>query len=182
LGFSILIGIVLSGFIFAGQSFLQIVIPQNISKILLPFLVIIETISYLMRPFSLGIRLFANILAGHALVFILLFFTYFLFSLNFFSKTLFFLPFVMTFIIFFLELLVAFLQAYVFVVLIAIYLKDFIDFLPFNFYVSFLFKQFLTYLQLGYVLAKTEKKNFFFLSNIFLQSSKNRENCNRYFF
>ena len=133
-----------------------------------------------MRRFSLGIRLFANILAGHALVFILLFFTYFLFSLKFFNKVLFFFPFTMTFVIFFLELLVAFLQAYVFVVLIAIYLKDFVDFLPYSFYNSFLFKHLLTYFQVSSINLSKETNNNVFLSNIFINSTRYRQQIFKY--
>lgn len=100
--------------------FLYIFIPQ--SPFLLLFLLIpIEIFSYLIRFLSLAIRLAANIIAGHTLVHILINFFNKLLSLDKIISILFILPLIF---IMFLELSVAFLQAYVFTVLFCIYLRD----------------------------------------------------------
>jgi F-type H+-transporting ATPase subunit a len=90
---------------------------------MLPFLVLIETISFLARNISLGLRLAANILAGHMLLFILSGFTFKIFKAGILG-ILGILP--LTFIIAFsfLEFGIAFIQAQVFIVLSAGYIKD----------------------------------------------------------
>jgi len=60
--------------------FLKFFIPSNVPAFLLPFLILIELISYIIRPFSLAIRLFANMLAGHTLLFIIASFVIFVSS------------------------------------------------------------------------------------------------------
>jgi len=116
------IGIIVIGFWIHGLSFYKILVPSGAPKALLPFLIFIEFISYVSRVFSLAIRLFANMMAGHTLLHIIATFSIFLwFYLSFF---LFLLPTFVIFILFFLELAIAFLQAYVFVVLVSIYLND----------------------------------------------------------
>ena len=91
---------------------------------LLPLLVIIETISYLARNVSLGLRLAANILSGHMLLNILSGFTYNIMNSGIIFFFLSLLP--LAFIIAFsgLELAIAFIQAQVFVVLSCSYIKD----------------------------------------------------------
>jgi F-type H+-transporting ATPase subunit a len=84
---------------------------------LLPLLVPIEMISYFIRPFTLSIRLFANMVAGHAMLAI---FAGFVVSLGIFGI----LPLAVTSALVLLELLVAGLQAYVFAVLTCLYLRD----------------------------------------------------------
>jgi ATP synthase subunit 6 len=89
-----------------------------------PVLVLIEFISYIARVFSLSIRLFANMVSGHTLLKILIGFSWALInagSIYFFVA---FLPWIIVTLIMFLETLIAFLQAYVFVVLITIYIND----------------------------------------------------------
>lgn len=85
------------------------------------FSIITEIISYSIRPFSLAIRLFANMLAGHTLLHILA-------SLNFFISKKFFFFSIFIFIIIFaiglLEVLIAFIQAYIYTILLCIYLND----------------------------------------------------------
>jgi F-type H+-transporting ATPase subunit a len=90
---------------------------------MLPFLVLIETVSFLARNISLGLRLAANILAGHMLLFILSGFTFKMFKAGILG-ILGILP--LTFIIAFsfLEFGIAFIQAQVFIVLTAGYIKD----------------------------------------------------------
>lgn len=114
--------------------FFLIFVPRNVLWLLIPLLSTIEVISYFMRPFSLGIRLFSNILAGHALIFILLFFSEFFLKIcnSFFFEFFFFFPLIINIVIILLEILVSFLQAYVFTVLICIYLMDLISFFTFR--------------------------------------------------
>jgi len=83
-------------------------------------LILIEVFSYIIRAFSLAIRLSANIMAGHTLVHIIASFILLISIKIFFS----FIGFAFLFAILLLEVGVAFLQAYVFSVLVCIYLKD----------------------------------------------------------
>lgn len=88
-------------------------------------LIVIEIFSYIIRAFSLAIRLSANIMAGHTLVFIIS-----SFITNIISNAkygFFFIGFFVLLMVLTLELGVAFLQAYVFTVLISIYLNDAIN-------------------------------------------------------
>ena len=94
-------------------------------KALLPLLVVIEVISYLTRPVSLSVRLFANMMAGHTMLKVFGFFVAgMFFSGNMIIAPLGIAP--LAFIVAFtgLEILVAFLQAYVFAILTCIYLND----------------------------------------------------------
>ena len=100
--------------------FLHIFIPQC-PFALLPILIPIEIFSYLIRLFSLAIRLAANILAGHTLVHIIVTFILNLMKVEFLLSLLVLIP---LFLILTLEFGVAFLQAYVFTVLVCIYLSD----------------------------------------------------------
>ena len=100
--------------------FLHIFIPQC-PFVLLPILIPIEIFSYLIRLFSLAIRLAANILAGHTLVHIIVTFILNLTKTDIILSILFLIP---LFLILILEFGVALLQAYVFTVLVCIYLSD----------------------------------------------------------
>lgn len=103
-----------------GLGFYKLFVP-NVPLYMLPFLVIIEIISYIIRVFSLAIRLAANITSGHVLLFTIAGFAVKLFKLNWFAAL--FAGFLLLFV-FALELGVAFLQAYVFVTLVCIYFND----------------------------------------------------------
>jgi F-type H+-transporting ATPase subunit a len=100
--------------------FLYIFIPQC-PFVLLPILIPIEIFSYLIRLFSLAIRLAANILAGHTLVHIIITFILNVTKTDLILSILFLIP---LFLILILEFGVALLQAYVFTVLVCIYLSD----------------------------------------------------------
>jgi F-type H+-transporting ATPase subunit a len=119
-GFSI-VGLTILGFMNQKLNFLNLFIPTGVPKTLLPLLVIIEIISYIARGFSLSIRLFANLMSGHALIHILMFFIVkilnFSYKIGLGSVAL-------ISCILLLELGISFLQAYVFIVLISIYFKD----------------------------------------------------------
>lgn len=103
-----------------GVGFYKLFVP-NVPIYMLPFLIVIEIISYIIRVFSLAIRLAANITSGHVLLFTIAGFAVKLFKLNWvaaFSAGL-----ILCFV-FALELGVAFLQAYVFITLVCIYFND----------------------------------------------------------
>lgn len=106
----------------AKLKFFSVFVLQGVPLLILPFLVLIETISYLARLVSLAVRLFANITAGHVLVslfgFVLL---KLLSSINLLSLLV--IPFFTAILT--LEFLVAFLQTYVFTVLLSSYLEEF---------------------------------------------------------
>jgi len=90
----------------------------------MPFLILIELISYIARVFSLSIRLFANMMSGHALLKILIGFSYALLGTGTVMMLLAAFPWLIVTAIMFLELLIAFLQAYVFTILITLYAND----------------------------------------------------------
>merc|ERR1711990_555214 len=64
----IFIGVTIIGFIKHGFGYLKLFVPSGVPVILLPLIVIIEIISYLSRPISLSVRLFANMMAGHTMM------------------------------------------------------------------------------------------------------------------
>ncbi len=114
----VFIGVTIIGFAKHGFSFLKFFVPSGIPVFLLPLLVVIEVISYLTRPISLSVRLFANMMAGHTMLKV---FGSFVIAMGFWggwAPLIFLVPFTG------LEILVAFLQAYVFAILTCIYLND----------------------------------------------------------
>jgi F-type H+-transporting ATPase subunit a len=127
LSFAIVLGATILGFQKHGLEFFSLLVPAGCPLALLPLLVFIEFISYLARNISLGLRLAANILSGHMLLNILSGFTYNIMTSGIISFFLGLLP--LAFIIAFsgLELAIAFIQAQVFVVLSASYIKDALD-------------------------------------------------------
>jgi len=124
--FTIVIGTVLLGTSIHKLKFLGLFVPQGCPLFLLPLLVIIETISFIARNISLGLRLAANVLAGHMLLFILSGFTFDIFKAGVIG-ILGFLPLLFIIAFSFLELGIAFIQAQVFVVLASGYIKDSLD-------------------------------------------------------
>jgi len=103
-------------------SFLKLFVPKGGPKWLFPIIVVIEFVSYLLRTFSLSIRLFANMMAGHTLLHILSSFVTAFIMGGYLTLSIF--PFILVLAVFVLELGIAFLQAYVFVILLCIYLND----------------------------------------------------------
>ena len=114
----VFVGVTLIGFARHGVHFLSLFVPKGVPFALLLLLVPIEIISYFIRPFSLSIRLFANMLAGHTMLKV---FGGFVVMLGIYAGW---AP--LAFIVAFtgLELLIAFLQAYVFAILTCLYLND----------------------------------------------------------
>lgn len=121
---SICLGIFLLGISNYGIDFLKLFVPE-VPLALYPLMICIEILSYIIRSFSLAIRLSANIIAGHTLVHILAQFIVVLCNMKKFILV---LPYLLLFAIFFLEFGVACLQAYIFVTLICLYLNDSIHF------------------------------------------------------
>jgi ATP synthase subunit 6 len=118
---SLFIGITIIGFYNNGVSFLNLFVPSGVPAALKPVLIVIEVFSYLIRPLSLSIRLFANMLAGHTLLNILGTFTFNVFK-NY--AIILILPVLFVFFIMTLEICIAFVQAYIFSILVCIYLND----------------------------------------------------------
>ena len=114
----IFIGVTIIGFIKHGVGYLKMFVPSGVPIVLLPLIVVIEIISYLSRPISLSVRLFANMMAGHTMMKV---FGGFVISLGIVGGW---LPLSFTVALTGLEILVAFLQAYVFAILTCIYLND----------------------------------------------------------
>jgi F-type H+-transporting ATPase subunit a len=112
------------GFWHNGLHFLNLFVPKGVPKLILPAIVAIEVLSFLSRPVSHSVRLFANMLAGHITLQVFAGFIIMLAGagvLGIFGAT---LPFIMVVLLSALEVLVAFLQAYVFAILTCIYLND----------------------------------------------------------
>jgi len=112
------------GFWKNGLGFLKLFAPSGIPIILMPLIVFIEVMSHLSRPLSHSLRLFANMLAGHITLKVFGGFVVMLGGLGFLGSLAAILPLGMTVALTALELLVAFLQAYVFAVLTCVYLND----------------------------------------------------------
>lgn len=127
LSLSLFIGVTIVGFQTHGLHFFSFLLPQGVPLALAPFLVLLEFISYCFRALSLGIRLFANMMAGHSLVKILSGFAWTMLSVGGLIQFASIVPFLIVVALTGLELGVACLQAYVFTILICIYLNDAIN-------------------------------------------------------
>ena len=124
LGSITVIGLTIIGFIKQKLHFFQLFVPKGVPNVLLPMLIGIEVVSYIARGFSLSIRLFANLMSGHSLIHILIFFIVKILKYNYIIGI---IGLFLIIIIFLLEFGISFLQAYVFIVLVSIYLKDSYD-------------------------------------------------------
>jgi len=114
----IFIGVTVIGFAKHGAGFLKFFVPSGVPAVMLVLLVPIELISYLTRPMSLSVRLFANMMAGHTMLKV---FGGFVVGLGFIGGW---APLAFMVVFSGLEVLIAFLQAYVFAVLTCLYLND----------------------------------------------------------
>jgi F-type H+-transporting ATPase subunit a len=113
----VFVGVTIVGIMKHGTHFLRLFVPTGVPAVLLLLLVPIELLSYFIRPFTLSIRLFANMLAGHTMLAI---FGGFAASIGFLAI----FPLAINIALVGLELLVAALQAYVFAILTCLYLRD----------------------------------------------------------
>ncbi|MCV0395382.1 MAG: F0F1 ATP synthase subunit A [Rhizobiaceae bacterium] len=116
--------VVVYGFWKHGLGFLKLFVPEGVPGVLIPLVVAIEVISFLSRPISLSVRLFANMLAGHITLKVFAGFVTSLSAMGVVGVAGAILPLLMTIALTGLEFLVAFLQAYVFAVLTCMYLND----------------------------------------------------------
>ena len=107
-----------------GLHFFKVFVPPDVPIYILPLVVAIEIFSFFVRPVSHSVRLFANMLAGHITLNVFGSFVVMLLGAGALFKAFAVLPFLMTIGLFALELLVAFLQAYVFAMLTCMYLND----------------------------------------------------------
>ena len=114
----VFVGVTVIGFVRHGAKFLKLFVPSGVPMFLLPLLVLIEILSYLTRPISLSVRLFANMMAGHTMLKV---FAGFVVSLGVLAGW---APLAFVVALTGLEIGIAVLQAYVFTILTCIYLND----------------------------------------------------------
>ncbi len=120
-GFFALLGFTISiitGFLNHGVGFFKVVCPPGVPPLLLPLLIPIEIISFFAKPFSLSVRLFANMTAGHTVLLVLFGMTV---TLPLFTAW---IPFLFTIIINAMEVFIAIVQAYIFTILSCVYIGD----------------------------------------------------------
>ncbi|MBB44194.1 MAG: F0F1 ATP synthase subunit A [Rhodospirillaceae bacterium] len=115
---AVFLGVTFIGLAKHGLHFFSFFVPPGVSVVLWPLMIPIEIISYLSRPVSLGVRLFANLTAGHTMLKV---FAGFVVSLGVLGGI---LPLAFVVALTGLEVLIAFLQAYVFTILTCFYIND----------------------------------------------------------
>jgi F-type H+-transporting ATPase subunit a len=120
----VILTVLIYGFAKHGFGFLKLFVPSGVPVVLLPLVVAIELVSFLSRPVSLSVRLFANMLAGHITLKVFSGFVISLSALGAVGVAGAILPLAMAVALSALELLVAALQAYVFAILTCMYLND----------------------------------------------------------
>ena len=124
LALSVFLTVLVYGFWKHGLHFFNLFVPKGIPIYILPLIVFIEVLSFLSRPISHSVRLFANMLAGHITLKVFAGFVVMLSAFGFTGWLGAILPLSLVVALTALELLVAFLQAYVFAILTCIYLND----------------------------------------------------------
>lgn len=127
LSLSIFIGVTIIGFVKHKLHFFSILLPSGTPTILAFYLVVIELVSYVARAFSLGVRLFANMMSGHSLLKILAGFSWSMLSIGGIFYLLSIIPLIVVFAVTGLEIGIALLQAYVFTALTCLYINDAIN-------------------------------------------------------
>jgi F-type H+-transporting ATPase subunit a len=127
LAMMIFFAVTIFGFINHGTHFLSLFAPSGVPFILQFLIIPIELLSFLIRPITLSVRLFANMMAGHLILKIFAGFSTMLIGLGFGGFILGLVPMAFNVAMLLLELLVAVLQAYIFAILSCIYLKDTVD-------------------------------------------------------
>ena len=124
LSFSVFIGINIITFQKYKMKTFSLFLPANTTFFLALLLVPIEFISYIAKPISLGVRLFINLMAGHSLLKVIIGFSWSMLLLENFTSIGLILPMIILVILFGLELGVALIQTYVFIILTCIYIQD----------------------------------------------------------
>nr|YP_010846121.1 ATP synthase F0 subunit a [Cyathus pallidus]WEV87308.1 ATP synthase F0 subunit a [Cyathus pallidus] len=127
LSLTIFIGVTILALSIHGIKFFAFFIPAGTPLGLVPLLVLIELVSYLARAVSLGVRLFANLCAGHTLLKILSTYLFELFTGNLIVAIITVIPFTIFIALIGLELAVSLIQAFVFTLLTCSYLRDAIE-------------------------------------------------------
>jgi F-type H+-transporting ATPase subunit a len=123
------LGILIVGLYLHGINFFSSFVPSRVPIVLIPFVMFVEIASYFVRIGSLSLRLFANILAGHILLDTISLFVYYTIStvtasFSYSTVIVGLLMFAFLIVLFLFELIIACLQAYIFVVLCAVYLRE----------------------------------------------------------
>lgn len=127
LAFAVFLMVTIFGFIHHGTHFLTLFSPPGI-PLALKFLIIpIELLSFMIRPVTLSVRLFANMMAGHLMLKVFAGFSTMLIGAGVVGGVMSLIPVIFNVGLYALELLVSLLQAYIFAILSAIYLKDTVD-------------------------------------------------------
>ncbi|HLG84541.1 MAG TPA: F0F1 ATP synthase subunit A [Bradyrhizobium sp.] len=124
LALMVFVTVLVYGFYKNGLRFFKLFVPSGVPIVILPLVVAIEIISFLSRPVSHSVRLFANMLAGHITLKVFASFITMLGAFGFVGWLGALLPLALVVALTALELLVAFLQAYVFAILTCIYIND----------------------------------------------------------
>lgn len=127
LAFLIFFVVVIIGFAKHGTHFLHIFMPPGMPLWLTPLIVPIEVLSFLIRPVTLSVRLFANMIAGHIMLKVFAGFSTGMAAAGVAGVAFGVLPMLFNTVLIGFEILIAFLQAYVFAVLSCIYLKDTVE-------------------------------------------------------
>jgi len=121
LALMIFFGVTIIGIVKHGTHFFTLFAPKGLPLVILPLVIVIELISYLSRPISLSVRLFVNMMAGHTILKVVAMFSVMMGAA--FGA----LPMLLNVGLIGLEVMIAFIQAYVFALLSCIYLKDAIE-------------------------------------------------------
>lgn len=123
LAFTVIVVVLMAGFAKHGLHFLGIFIPSGVPIVLTPFIGVIEFVSFFIRPFSLSLRLFGNMLAGHILLKVFAGMTAAIATSGWVAAAGVF-PVIINVGIVCFEIFVALVQAYIFTVLSSVYLRD----------------------------------------------------------
>lgn len=123
LAFTVILVVLITGFVKHGLHFLHLFMPSGVPGLLLPFISAIEVVSFFVRPVSLSLRLFGNMLAGHILLKVFAGMSAALATTGATASVGVF-PVIMNVAIVGFEIFVAFLQAYIFTLLSSVYLRD----------------------------------------------------------
>jgi F-type H+-transporting ATPase subunit a len=115
------------GFIRHGLHFFSFFLPKGLPIALAPLVILIEVVSYLSRPISLSVRLFANMVAGHTMLKVFAGFSVAMGSSLTLGYVIGLIPLMLNVALVGLEIMIAFIQAYVFATLTCLYLKDAIE-------------------------------------------------------
>ncbi len=127
LAMMIFFAVLLIGIIRHGVSFFSLFVPPGVPFWLFPLIIPIELISFMVRPVTLSVRLFANMMAGHLMLKVFAGFSVAMLSMGIGGFVVGLVPMLFNVILIAFEILIALLHAYVFTVLSCIYLKDTVD-------------------------------------------------------